>query len=122
MPQIITTAAGEKLAVLPLADYEALLAAADDTADARAAEAARADLASGADELVPLDFARRLVDGAHPVRALRRLRGVTSTGLAVSAGITQGYLSQIETGKRTPTADVRRRLADALGVDPADLD
>ena len=59
-------------------------------------------------------------------RELRRLRRegkfTYSQGqLAKLAGITASYLSQLETGKRSPTPRVIRRLSPHLGVSPNHL-
>jgi DNA-binding XRE family transcriptional regulator len=123
-PQIIETATGEKLAVVPLAEYEAMVRAAEaaeDAADAVVARAALADLASGVDEIMPGDVTDRLVAGDNPVRVWRAYRGLTATALAKRASITQAYLSQIETGKRDGTLTVMAVLARELGVDLDDL-
>jgi transcriptional regulator with XRE-family HTH domain len=51
------------------------------------------------------------------VRRLRRRRDLTQEALARRAGITQGHLSRLETGRRPqPTADTIKRLARALDV------
>jgi len=36
--------------------------------------------------------------------------------VAAAAGISQGYLSQLETDEREPTLSVAARLAQALGI------
>lgn len=56
------------------------------------------------------------------VRAARRRRGWSQSMLADRAGLSIAYLSLIENGKR-PLASLKtiRRLADALGVSPAQL-
>ncbi len=58
--------------------------------------------------------------GEHVVEARRR-QGLTQTKLAVLAGINQGYLSQIERGKQTPSMQTVNAIAVALGVPPAVL-
>ena len=50
------------------------------------------------------------------VRELRQSKGLTQQALA-GDGISAGYVSLIESGKRVPSEDVVRRLADRLGVD-----
>jgi transcriptional regulator with XRE-family HTH domain len=56
------------------------------------------------------------------VRRLRRQQDLTQEQLARRAGVTQGHLSQIETGARTnPGALIVKRLARALGVPVAEL-
>ena len=46
---------------------------------------------------------------------LNRLN-MTQNELARLAGISSGYLSQLMTGTRRPSAELRRRLMEALGV------
>ena len=51
------------------------------------------------------------------IREIREGRGVSQRKLAFMAGISSGYMSQIESGGRINlTIDVAMRLADALGV------
>src|SRR5712691_4652933 len=53
------------------------------------------------------------------VRRIRELRGVGQEVLAERSGLSQGYLSQIESGAWTGiTEDVLGRIARALGVEP----
>ena len=120
-PQIIVTDKGERMVVLSLGEYERLVAAAEEAADLRAYDEARARLAAGRDELVPEDVASRLLDGENPVRVWRRYRGKTQAELAAAAGLSAPYLSQIESGRRSAAADTLKRLADALGVAVDDL-
>lgn len=127
-PQIIETAGGEKLAVVPLAEYEAMAAAmptasapGEDAADAAAARAAMAALAAGEDEILTPEMGRRLDSGEHPLRVWREHRGLKLTALAKAAGISHAYLSQIEGGKREGTLAVMARLARELRIDLEDL-
>ena len=46
---------------------------------------------------------------------LNRLN-MTQNGLATMVGITSGYLSQLMTGTRSPSAEVRKRLQEVLEV------
>lgn len=56
------------------------------------------------------------------VRDKRERSGMTQRALAIKAGIPQPALSDIERGKtKLPNADLRRKLAAALGVAHLDL-
>lgn len=55
------------------------------------------------------------------IRELRKAKGMTLDELADMAGTSKGYLSQIETGKRTPSIPMLRAVAEALGHDPAEF-
>jgi len=50
------------------------------------------------------------------IRAAREALGESQLNLAASAGISQGYLSQLEADEREPTLPVAARLARALGI------
>lgn len=52
----------------------------------------------------------------HRIRAAREALGESQVRLAASAGISQGYLSQLETDEREPTLSIAVRLARALGI------
>ncbi|MFT3888958.1 MAG: helix-turn-helix transcriptional regulator [Arachnia sp.] len=55
------------------------------------------------------------------VRELRRGLGVSQEALAHSAGMDRTYVGGIERGERNVAFDNLCRLADALGVAPAEL-
>jgi transcriptional regulator with XRE-family HTH domain len=53
------------------------------------------------------------------VRRIRELHGIGQEALAERSGLSQGYLSQIESGSWTAvTEDALGRIANALGVEP----
>lgn len=54
--QIITTPSGERMVVLPEAEFLAMQEAAEDAADIRACDEAKRQLAAGEDELVPAEI------------------------------------------------------------------
>ena len=55
------------------------------------------------------------------IRRERRERHLTMKELAARAVLSEVYLSEIERGMKYPSALVLERLADALGLDVADL-
>ena len=120
-PSIITTPSGDRMAVIPLADYERLVASAEDADDVRAYDEFKRRLATGEEELVPAEFANRILDGENAIRVWREYRGMTAAALAAKAGIARPYLTQMETGKRDGTVETLRRLAAALRVSVDDL-
>lgn len=120
-PQTLTTAGGERLIVLPEADYIRLIQAMEDNADAASAIEFRRKLASGEEELLPASFVDRMLAGENLVRLWREYRGMTSSTLAEKAEVAQSYLSEIETGKKDGGVRTMKKLADALGVKLDDL-
>lgn len=119
--QIIVTPTGERLAILPEADYLALVEATEDASDREAVRRFRAAVASGEEEMLPAEMVDRILAGESPVRVWREHRGLTAQALAEAAGLAQSYVSQIETGKRDGTVDTLVKLAGALGVLVDDL-
>ena len=119
--QTIVTPAGERLVVLPEADYPALVSAAEDAADGDAVDTFRQKLLAGQEELVPSTIADRLLDGENRIRVWREHRGLTAKDLADKAGLAPAFLSQIETGKREGAVETLRKIAAALTVTLDDL-
>ncbi len=121
--QIILTPGGERLAILPAEEYEALVGQATG-AEEDAADLARIDELLAAKErgaALSLEGTKRIVAGESPLRVWREERGYTQKELAVKAGIGAGHISLIELGHRVGTAATLKRLAKALQVDLDDL-
>ena len=55
------------------------------------------------------------------VKALRSDRGLSGRKLAAAAGVSQPFLSQLESGQTSVAIATLYRIAGALGVGPADL-
>ncbi|MES2344250.1 MAG: helix-turn-helix transcriptional regulator [Pseudomonadota bacterium] len=89
--------------------------------EVRAYDRAKAALASGEEELIPADLVDRMLAGESPVKVWRQHRGLTQAALAAMADLSEGYLSQIETGKRDGTVESFKRIAEALGLTVDDL-
>lgn len=53
----------------------------------------------------------------HPVKILRKHRGMTQSDLAHTAGLSRPYLTEIETGKKEGSIASLRAIAGALQVD-----
>jgi DNA-binding XRE family transcriptional regulator len=122
--QFIRTPDGSDLAVLPRADYDRLIAlAADAQEDAAASRVVRSStraIKEGREVVLPKAVADRLARGDSPVRVIREWREMIQGELAVAVGISQNYLSEIETGRRKGPAELQKKFARALGV-PIDL-
>lgn len=119
--QIIKTPGGEEMVVIPKADYDELLRradeAAEDTADAAIYDARKAELQGK--EPLPAEVSMAILRGDSRLRALRKWRGLTQSDIAEKAGLTQGFLSDLEARRRTASADTVGRLASALDVPPS---
>ena len=93
----------------------------DDLENVRAYDSAKAALASGVDELVPGEFAKRLIAGESPLRVYRDLRGLSQVRLAERSGVNRVQIADIEAGRGNWSVATVRKLADALGVMIDDL-
>jgi DNA-binding XRE family transcriptional regulator len=122
--QIIHTD-GEDLVVIARSDYQSLLARAGDDAGedemtAQIVEATDAKIARGEDIALPAAVWAAIENGEHPIRAIRKYRGLTQLDVAERAGLRQGYIADIEAGKKTGSAGSLKAIAAALGV-PLDV-
>ncbi len=118
-PQIIRTPSGEELVVLPRAEYEALLERADheaeDADDVAIYDARKAELASGG-VVLPPEVSAAILRGESRLKAIRNWRDKTQLYLNFKTGISQGYLSDLESGRRAGTPETIAKLAKVLEV------
>lgn len=120
----IITGKGQKMAVLPLAEYQRMLAIIEDKQDARDLRDAKEIMArvkAGKEQLIPGEVVGAIVEGVHPVRAWRAYHGMTAEKLAEKAGLSRAYLTQIEGRKRKGSINILRALAKALRTDVGNL-
>ena len=114
--QIITTPSGEELVVMPLARYEALTAPYDeDEDDAAIYDQRKAELNPSASHF-PEAISAFMLDGNTRLKAIRRWRDVTQNQLSSETGLAQGYLSDLETGRRAGSSEALKIIAGALDV------
>ncbi len=115
-PQIIRTPGGEELVVLSRAEYEALLERADHDAE-DAEDVAIYDARKAAGEgVLPPEVSAAILRGESRLKAIRNWRDETQLHLSFKTGIGQGYLSDLESGRRTGTPETIAKLAHALSV------
>ena len=117
--QIIEKDGVPEYAVVPIETYRGMIAALEDAADAVAIDRAWADDAAG--ETTPGDVVKAVLDGGPPLRAWRKYRAFTLHALAERVGVSKGYLSQVESGQKSGSLGLFRRLADVLDVSMDDL-
>jgi DNA-binding XRE family transcriptional regulator len=117
-PQIIKTPTGEELVVIPKADYEALLHAAEealeDAADVAVYDERKARLKT--EKPLPADVTMEILRGSSRLKALRKWRRLTQAELATTVGVSQGFLSDLESNRRKPSAQTSAMLAKALDI------
>ena len=112
-----------EVAILPRKDYEALAAKAreadEDVGTARLVARARREIAAGM-PLIPKEVVDRISAGENALRAFRKWRGKTQLYISQKTNIGQGYISDLESGRRKGTAAALKKIADVLNV-PLDL-
>ena len=92
----------------------------EDLIDGLQADVVLARIEAG-EETWPMELVEELLSTDSRIRTYRAYRGLTVSELAAAAGISQPYLSEIETGKKTGSVDVLKRIASVLKVDLDDL-
>lgn len=114
--RIITQDGKPAFVVIPIAEWRRIKATLEDRADAAAVRA----FLKHPTETFPDAVVAAILDGVHPIKALREHRGMTQARLAKAAGTSPVYLSQIERGERRAGRKLRTKLGTALGI-AADL-
>jgi DNA-binding XRE family transcriptional regulator len=118
-PQFIKTPSGEELVVFTRAEFEALRRAAegDDDDDVAIFDARMRELNAGLDSRLPPQVSAFMLKGTSLLKAVRKWRRLTQAQLAAKSDVAQGYISDIEGGKKKGTLEVLATLAKALSVD-----
>lgn len=119
--QIILKEGQPEYAVIPYELYTQLVEDAEMLQDIRDYDEALAQIESGEEELIPAHVPYAIMDGENPVKVWREYRGFTQQELAIAAGISAAYLSQIETGKRAGKTAVLQAIAHAMNLDLDDV-
>lgn len=99
--QVIERDGAPEYAVLPWAQYQALLQAAGQVPEA---------------EAVSADAVAASKPSLSQLAMLRDAKGMSAEQLARNVGISPHYLAMIESGERQPDAAIQRALAWHLGV------
>jgi cyanate lyase len=122
-PQTIRSASGEELVVLTRAEFEALTQAAsealEDADDTAIFDLRMAELKNGGDARLPPEVTAAMLEGDTLLRALRRWKNKTQVEVANATGLAQGYISDLEAGRKSASDDALRKIAAALDIDPA---
>lgn len=118
---LITTPNGERFVMIPEADFDALVEAVEDRADAEHASRILTKIASGEEEVIPSEIVGRLLSGLSKVRVWREYRGLSVHDLADRAGVPHPHVSQIEARTRALEGSDLEALSVALKVEPDDL-
>lgn len=117
---------GQKIAMLPIADYQKLVDLAEDRADVLAAVAAEKRRSDG-EEYLPAELVDRILAGESALNIWRKYRGLTLQQLGAligkgdQAGSGSSLISKLERGSVAGTPTIWRALAEALDVSVDDI-
>lgn len=111
--QIITQGGKPAFVVIPIEEWRRIEATLEDRADAAAV---RTFLKSPT-ETFPDAVVAAILDGTHPLKALREHRGLTQAELAKACATSAVYISQIERGGRRAGRKILAKLGKALRVE-----
>jgi DNA-binding XRE family transcriptional regulator len=112
---------GKVFAILPMDLLKKLIDDAEMLADIAAYDAAKARLASGEDELIPLEITERRLSGQSTVKIWREYRGLTQEGLAKVSKVSRSMIAAIEAKHKRGGIGTLKKLASALKVDLDEL-
>jgi DNA-binding XRE family transcriptional regulator len=112
--------AGQKMAMLPVADYERLIELAEDQADIAAAERAEQRRLEG-EEYIPFELVNAIINGENALKLWREYRGMSQRALAEAAECRLATISELENGRAQGKPSVWRGLAEALDVTVDDI-
>ncbi|MGU9981434.1 helix-turn-helix domain-containing protein [Phreatobacter sp. HK31-P] len=118
--QTLRSPSGDEMVVIPRAEYDALVARIadldEDEADVAVYDARKAELAAGEAEALPERVTQHLRYGHSLLRSVRLWREVRQVDLAKQARVSQGFVSDIENGKKAGDPDTMARIAAVLDV------
>lgn len=116
--QIIENEGQPEWAVIPYKEY-LRLAEFDKMSDE--VKSFKKKLVQGKEELIPDEYAVRLIKGENAIRVWREYRELTQIELAKAVGISTPYLSQLEHGQRQASTKTLAKIGDKLRISIADL-
>jgi DNA-binding XRE family transcriptional regulator len=115
------TPKGDDIVILARKEYDQLIAAAgEDAADAEAARRALDRRKKGEHSLTSAEV-DQLLAAKTPLAFYRKRAGLTQATLAERAGIAQGFLSEIEAGRKSGDVQTLRKIAELLKISLDDL-
>jgi DNA-binding XRE family transcriptional regulator len=122
-PQIFRAPDGTEMVILTKEEYDRLAnLAEEDEEDAAIFDERTAEIESGKVALLPPEVSQMMLRGDRLLKALRKWRNLNQLDLVRLTGLAQGYISDIESGKKKGTIETLRKLALALRVDPGWLE
>jgi DNA-binding XRE family transcriptional regulator len=112
---------GDDIVIMPAAEYDRLIEAAEDLRDSEIVARSRREIANGEVELLTSAEMKELLAAKTPLAFWRKKRGLTQAALAKETGVAQGFLSEIEAGQKPGTTATLKKIADVPRIAIDDL-
>lgn len=119
--QIITDNDIPAFVVVPFDEWQHFQERLEDLEDIADARVLSSKITTGENETFPDSFVERLLSGEHSLKVWREYRDLTVAALVAACKVSSPALSQIENGKRKPSATLLKRLAVVLKCNMEDL-
>ena len=116
--QIIEKNGKPEWAIIPYGEFIKIQELIEDAEDIKDIEVNLKAIEENREIVVPGEVTFAIVDGTHPIRAWREYNNMRINELAKRVGISGSYLSQIENGKRNPTIETLKAIANSLNIEP----
>ncbi len=114
--QFIENNGRREYAILPIDEYERLVAAAEMADDVLTYDHMKSKIRDGDHETIPSQVVNRLLDGENPIRVWREFRGLTQKQLAERIDITESELNKFESSIQEIRVQTMSRIASELNV------
>jgi DNA-binding transcriptional regulator YiaG len=122
-PKFIDVGAGNELVVLTREEFDRLYLLAaeaeEDEADVLMYDQRKAELENSVHSHLPQEVSALLLRGDRLIKALRKWRGLSQSQLAEATNLAQGYISDLESGRRSGTQETLKLIASKLDVEPS---
>ena len=118
MPVMTKSPKGEELVILSRKEYDELI---EDRIDVATLRRLQSDRKAGRAELLSSKEVDELLAAKTPLTFWRKKRGLSQIALAKLTGLSQGFLSEIETGVKTGDIRTLASLAKILSISIDDL-
>jgi len=112
---------GDEIVILSRDEYDRLIAADEDTKDAKTARRIIEQIASGEETVLTEAELDEFLKAKTPLSFWRKKRRMTQADLAKAADIAQGFISEIESGQKPGTPATLKKIAQALNIKIDDL-
>ncbi len=121
MPVMTKAPNGDEIVILSRDEYDRLIAADEDTKDAKTARRIIEQIASGEETVLTEAELDEFLKAKTPLSFWRKKRRMTQADLAKAADIAQGFISEIESGQKPGTPATLKKIAQALNIKIDDL-